>query len=85
MARLGVQDFKIHWISEFRVLLGQACEPHTSVTALRDTCVCMSVCLFAAIYRKFRLTKVFQLCTCALQIQIFNGQCKLTNHGPLTI
>ena len=27
-------------------------EPHTSVTALR-TCVCMSVCLFAAIYQKF--------------------------------
>ena len=27
-------------------------EPHASVTALRDTCVC----LFAAIYRKFNLT-----------------------------
>ena len=22
-------------------------EPHTSVTALQDTCMCMSVCLFA--------------------------------------
>ena len=31
-------------------------EPHTSVTALRDACVCLSVCLFAAIYRKFNLT-----------------------------
>ena len=32
--------------------LSEPAAPHTSVTALR-TCVCMSVCLFAAIYRKF--------------------------------
>ena len=28
-------------------------EPNTSVTALRKLCVCMYVCLSAAIYRKF--------------------------------
>ena len=36
-------------------------EPHTSVTALLDTCVC----LFVAIYRKFKLSKrVSNLHTC---------------------
>ena len=32
-------------------------EPHTSVTALRDACVCMYVCLCAATYRKFQFNE----------------------------
>ena len=32
-------------------------EPHTSVTALQHACVCLSVCLRVAIYRKFKLNK----------------------------
>ena len=32
-------------------------EPHTSVTALLDTCVCVYVCLCVAIYRKFKLSE----------------------------
>ena len=40
-------------------------EPHTSVTALLDACVCMYVCLHVAIYRKFKLSKrVSNLHTC---------------------
>jgi len=32
-------------------------EPHTSMTALQDVCVCMYVCLLVAIYRKFKLNE----------------------------
>ena len=33
-------------------------EPHTSVTALLDACVCVCrVCLCVAIYRKFKLSE----------------------------
>ena len=35
-------------------------EPHTSVTALQDACVCMLVCLRVAIYRKFKLNNCMQ-------------------------
>jgi len=45
-------------------------EPHTSVIALQNACVCMSVCVREAIYRKFKLngnegTYTFQIFTCA--------------------
>ena len=40
-------------------------EPHTSVTALLDACVCVYVCLREAIYRKFKLSEqVSSLHTC---------------------
>ena len=41
-------------------------EPHTSVTALLDACVCMCrVCLRVAIYRKFKLSeRISNLHTC---------------------
>ena len=32
-------------------------EPHTSVTALLNACVCMYVCIRVAIYRKFKLNE----------------------------
>ena len=32
-------------------------EPHTSGTALQDACVCMSVCVRMAIYKKFERTE----------------------------
>ena len=35
-------------------------EPHTSVTALLNACVCMCVCLRVAIYRKFKLNERIQ-------------------------
>ena len=58
-------------------------EPHTSVTALQDLCLCMYVCgHIPKIFIERTETKAFQLCTHALQIQIFNGQCQLTWWTP---
>ena len=43
----------------YEVIGASLSEPHTSVNALQDTCVCMYryVCLRVAIYRKFKLNE----------------------------
>ena len=58
-------------------------EPHTSRTALQDTCVCMyvcpSVCICMAIYRKFKLNEWKRRYTCisnfAHMLKLFNVLC----------
>ena len=52
------EDFLPSMYLYHNVIIGVSLsEPHTSVTALQDACVCMSVCLLVAIYRKFKLNK----------------------------
>ena len=65
-------------------------EPHTSVTALQDACVCMSVCPRTYVWpytenfnstNGYRYMYISNLNTCwskALQNSKFNVQCKLT-------
>ena len=48
-----LQATKMQYIPQGWFLIGATLsEPHTSVTALAEV-VCMYVCMFAAIYRKF--------------------------------
>ena len=53
------------WMTIWEQIIGASLsEPHTSVTALRDACVCMYVCMSGTtIYRIFKLNKRIQFCT----------------------
>ena len=67
---------RVSALCAYRLIGASLSEPHTSVTALQDACVC----LLAAIYRKFKLneyedirryTYISNLHTC-FKIQIFD-------------
>ena len=54
-------------VSRIELIGASLSEPHTSVTALQNACVCLLACLLAcllvAIYRKFKLNKrIHQIC-----------------------
>ena len=77
---------------EIDVIGASLSELHTSVTALRDVCVCLSVCLFAAIYRKFSLTNgnegISTLHTCSSDswlMQVDTMDPSLSNSTPMDL
>ena len=52
-------------VSRIELIGASLSEPHTSVTALQNMCVCLLACLLVAIYRKFKLNErigIFQIC-----------------------
>ena len=67
----------------YEVIWASLSQPHTTVNALQDACVCMYryVCLRVAIYRKFKLNgytciRKFQICTRAKALS-----CDLSLHA----